>query len=65
MGGFHKEKKAIIGTFKWEISGDRMEAFIPHNGLSESQYEHFGSFENARQNRRFFIQLAAASVIKL
>lgn len=64
-GGFHNEKKGILRTLKWCMAGSGMEGFLPDNGISESPFERFETFGHGRRNRRFFFQLAAASVINI
>lgn len=36
-GGFHDEKKAILSTLKWAMSGSGMEDFLDDSGLSPKQ----------------------------
>lgn len=42
-----------------------MEAFLAVSGLSDSKFERFMTYGQSRRNRRFFMQHAMASVIKL
>lgn len=64
-GGFHDEKNALLGTLKWAMMGTGMEEFLADSGMSPSQCENFTTYGHTRRNRRFFMQLATASVIKL
>lgn len=63
-GGFHLEKQAIWPLVKLLMAGTGMEEFLQDSGLSPYYQENFSKMGHARRNRRFFTELAAASMIR-
>lgn len=63
--GLRDEKKAVIGTLKWELMSTDIEAFLRYSGMSESQCANTTSFSHSLRNERFFMQLEITLFIKL
>lgn len=55
----------MLGKLEWAMIGTGMEAFLANSGMLQSHCENFSTFGHTTRNRRFFMQLATASVIKL
>lgn len=55
----------MLASLKSVMSGSGLESFLPDSGLSQRQCHKCSTFEHARRNRRFFMQLTLTTVIKL
>lgn len=62
---FTTRKKAMLITVKWALKGTGMDYLLPDNGMSESQCEKFSASGHKCRNRRFLLQYATVSVIKI